>query len=289
VASKVSVPTTSTQVTQFGLDLGQRSSNKLDNMPENTLGQSLLTLSQLSASFTIQDTITESVDKGMILLLVDLQTSDFMTTAASSLNVKIGANPVPNACSSDADTTCRHHLDGNAMFSIAANSPTDASVTGAFSGGTFTGGPGKLTLQIALGSVEPIPLNLVNARAKATSVSATGMTAILGGLLTTEEVNAHVIPAVYAQIGPLLESDCGPEASRTPPGCGCTGAGILVVSQLDTMPKDCKVTLDEFKNNPFTQGLLQPDICSTASCTTPDALSVGVQVEAVKATFPGLN
>jgi hypothetical protein len=33
--------------------------------------------------------------------------------------------------------------------------------------------------------------------------------------------------------------------------------------------------------------VLVPDSCSKDSCSTPDALSIGIPVQAVKATFPG--
>jgi hypothetical protein len=49
---------------------------------------------------------------------------------------------------------------------------------------------------------------------------------------------------------------------------------------------DCVITADEIIKSPETQSLLSADVCSTESCSTADAVSLGVQVDAVKATFP---
>lgn len=283
VVDQALVPANDTQELSYGLDLGtSTSSTTLDGSVDNQLAQAFTLLT--SFNFPIQATITEAVDKGSILLLADLQTTDFSNASAAGLSVKIGATPQPHACDSDTDTICRHHLDGNGMFTIAASSPANAIVTGKIAGGTFTGGPGNLTLQIALGSTNPITLNLVNARVKATEISATEMTAIIGGAVLETEFNANVLPGIAAQIAPILQRDC---TNTTPPTCGCASGstGELVITLLDKGPVDCAITPNELGKTSIVGTVLQPDVCSTASCTAPDALSIGVKVHAVKATF----
>jgi hypothetical protein len=42
--------------------------------------------------------------------------------------------------------------------------------------------------------------------------------------------------------------------------------------------------------NSLIKSLLAPDVCTQSSCDKPDALSIGIQVTAVKATFtPALS
>jgi hypothetical protein len=293
VISKVSLPPgpLAPQVAPYSIDLGSPTSNKLDNSADNVLGASLATLATIGM-FDIQGTLTEAVDRGNIILLADVQTESFTTAGASSFGVKVGATPTPKPCTDDADlATCGQHLKGGAAFTIASDSPTNDSLKGGFVNGTFSAGPGDLSLQIALGSTQPIALNLVRARIKATSVSDTGMTAIVGGLLLAQELNDHVLPAVHDQLNAILLRDCGPELDRHLPDCGCHGTGTLLQGEFDKSPEDCLVSIDEVKNDGLTAGLLMPDTCSTASCpaNAADALSIGIKIEAVKASFPGLQ
>ncbi|HEY0477219.1 MAG TPA: hypothetical protein VGD37_06825, partial [Kofleriaceae bacterium] len=202
--------------------------------------------------------------------------------SASGFGVKLGTMPMPAACSSPTDTVCRHHLDGSASFQIAANSPTDV-VAGKVVNGTFNGGPGDLTLQIAIGSATaPISLNLLRARVRATAITETGITAIIGGLVTQDELMNQIGPAIQVQVAGILARDCTP--AGPPPGCGCHGTGATVIS-FDTNA-DCKLSTAEILGTPVVKSLLQPDACSVDSCKAADSLSIGVKVQAVAAKFP---
>lgn len=273
--------------TELGLDLGSKTSATPDGKVENQLGQALVALSGLG--FGVQATLDTAVNQGTIILLLDFQTKDFVNTGNAGLDVRFGAMPVPAACSSPADTTCGNHLKGDATFQIAANSPTDGSLGGKIVNGTFNSDAGNLTLEITLGSTTPIALNLLHARAKATSISETGiMSANLGGLLTVDDLTNEVAPAIKVQVDAILAANC--PANGLPPGCGCTGnTATLIATQIDGSDgtlRDCKISVAELLNYSLVKSLLQPDSCSKASCTAPDSLSVGVQVEAVKAAFP---
>jgi hypothetical protein len=284
VVGKASVPTMPNDVTAFALDLGSKTSSKPDGLPDNALGSVFSALTMLK--FDIQGTITTAVDQGNILLLIDFQTKDFANAATAGLTVKLGANAMPAPCNGSADTTCRHHLDGTGTFTIATDSPMDDVVAGKIAGGTFTGGPGDLTLQIAVGSTTPIKLALLHARATATSISATGMTAILGGVVTKTELTTQVGPPLLTSVKAVFDRDC--PIPRSPPGCNCAdgSTGALVGSVVDVSPKDCTLTIDELFGNPVVAPMLTPDSCSMDSCTTADSLSIGIKVEAVKGTFP---
>jgi hypothetical protein len=288
VVSKANVPVDNKTATSYGLDLGSSKSGTLDGTVDNHLGQ---VLGFLSTMTDIQKAVTDAINAGSIILLVDFQTKDFMNSSAAGLSVKIGTMPVPAACTNPLDlTTCGKHLDGNASFSIDPKSPTDALVAGKIVNGTFNGGPGNIDLQIALGTTQPITLSLLNARAKATAITADGMTATIGGALPVNDLNTQVIPAIQVQVAGILDADCDPVANRVPPGCGCktgsTGTLLTLFDGDDGTTKDCQISVAELAGNSTLKSLLGPDICSTTTCTAPDALSLGIQVQTVKAMFP---
>ena len=289
VVSKANVPVDNTTATSYGLDLGTATSGTPGGGVDNRLGQILGTLALMG--FKIQDTVDAAINDGSIILLIDLQTKDFMNASAAGLSVKLGTMPVPAACTNPTDpATCGKHLNGMASFSIDPKSPPDALVAGKIVNGTFDGGPGNIDLQIALGTTQPITLSLLNARAKATEITADGLTAIIGGDLSVNDLNTQVIPAIADQVTTILTRDCG---TATPAnGCICNtgmGTGTTLLTLFDgkdgTTP-DCKVSAAEIMASPFTKPLLGPDICSMKTCTAPDALSLGIKVQTVKATFP---
>jgi hypothetical protein len=295
VANKLSVPTNNNQAREYGLDLNN------DKTVDNQLGMVFGTLA--GQGFDVQGTLDKAIAEASVILLVDFQTASFDSTSAAGLAVKLGDMETPAACGAGemyeckltngmtcnagaAGCTCAgcgKHLTGSGSFTIDANSPDNAAVAGKIVGGTFTGGPGDITLKIALGSAEGIELDLIGARAKATGISDTGITSvIIGGALSKTDLDTKVIPAIHAQIVPIITRDC----PNTPPAadCGCmTGAtGKTILNLFDTMPKDCGVTVDEIKNNTLIQSLLAPDVKINGT----DALSLGIKATTVKGTFP---
>jgi hypothetical protein len=288
VVSKAFVPASNDQARMYGLDLGGPKTGTPDGTVDNRLGEVLGTLAGLN--FDIQGTIDQAINEGSIILLVDFQTADFASAKASGLSVKIGANPMPAPCTSTTDTVCGHHLTGTGSFSIATDSPTDTLVSGKIVNGTFNGGPGNLSLQIALGTTQPLTLSLLDARAKATGISDSGMTVTVGGALSNNDLTTQVLPAIQGQIAGVLDGDCDPAGSRQPPSCGCkksTTTQILNLFDGDLgTAKDCKITVEEIAGHPLIKSLLAPDICGSKSCSASDSLSIGLQVQVVKATFP---
>lgn len=282
VVSSLLVPTDDRQVGQFGLDLGSKTSAAADGLVDNALGRMLALLNSLNIT-QVQPANTAAVDQGALLLLLDLQAPDLLNAAAANLQIELGANPVPAACHGAADTTCRHHLDGTASFSIAPDSPTDAVLPGHIVAGAFTGGPGHFTLPLAIGSVL-VQLHLLHARVQASMISdADIMTADIGGLVTRDEVNTQIGPAIQQLVQAVIVRDCTPGAP--PPGCGCSSTSALLLDLMDGdlgTPGDCVISTDEVLAFSF----MKMDSCSMDTCTMPDALSIGVQVQAVKATFP---
>lgn len=283
VVNQAFIPTTNTQARDYGLDLDG------NGQVDNQLGMVLSTLSGMG--FDLQGTIDGAIAEGSIILLVDFQTKDFTNTTAAGIQVFLGDNPTPPACNQgesydDATKTgCKHHLDGNGMFQVAANSPTNAALAGKIVNGTFTSNPGNLTLQIALGGTDAIQLNLIGARAKASGItdsqigSGTSGGVVFGGAVTKEDIDNEVIPAIQAQLVPTIQEDC---PGTTPPDCGCMedSTGETILSLFDAN-KDCMVSVEEIKTNSLIVSLLAPDVTIDGKM----ALSIGLKATAIKGTF----
>jgi hypothetical protein len=296
VADSVLVPTSTTEVQTYGSNVdknevdddGDGPDEKGDDGIDNQLGSVLAALTNFN--FDVQGNVTTSVDTGSIILLADYQTLDFASAAHSGLQLKLGANPTPAACTDASDTVCRHHLTGTATFTIDPMSPTDAIVTGAVANGVFTSKPGNLTLQIALSAGNPIPLNLKAARAELRMTSATGiMDGKLSGAIAASDINNNILPAVKGQLDAIVAEDC---PTAAPPDCACTPSttGEMLLSMFDENA-DCEITVMELQTNPIISGFLTPDVRLTSdtdpSITAPlDALSIGVKFTAVGAMFP---
>lgn len=286
VVSGISLPKTPAEAVQVGLDLGSDTSSKPDGAPDNKLGRLLGTLASPPIKIDIQGTVNTAVSHGDIILLVDVQTKDLQNSSAAGFGVKIGATPNPAPCTDANDATCGRHLDGHGSFTIAANSPPDAVVAGKITSGAFTGGPGDVSLQVAIGSTTPISLDLVHARVNATLKPDGTLTATVGGLVTQAQLMTQIGPVLQSQIMGLLTTECTPGGAGT---CGCPAdstANTLLGLGIDA-DHNCMITIDEILNFSVTKSLLVPDSCSKDSCATADALSIGIQVQAVKATFPG--
>lgn len=290
VMNKILVPTNATQSAEYSLDLNG------NGTADNSIGTALGALSNFG--FDIQAAVDKGVLGGKLIALVDVQTPDFSSSSGTGIRFFLGDNPQPAACSGPSDVVtctsakpavcmgCGHHL-ASGSFSIAASSPDDPAIAGKVTGGTFTGGPGSMTLLISLGDAAPIRFDLIQARVKASGMSeatigtVSGSTAsggfVLAGALTQDNVDSVVFPGIEAQIASTVMKDCG---MPTAPGCGCTinsaGKGII-----DALDKDdnCVVSIAEIKA--IASAVLQPDLTIDGK----PAYSAGLKATAVKATF----
>ena len=293
IANKVLVPTTNTQAREYGLDLNG------DKTVDNQLGMVLSTLG--SMGFDIQATLDKAVAVADIVLLVDFQTKDFTNTTAAGIQVFLGDKNMvtPMACNTGevynetTNTGCGHHLGGTGMFAVSASSPTNASLGGKIVNGTFTGGPGNLSLQISFGDSGAVQLDLIGARAKGSSLSdaslGTGTSGgvVFGGAITKSDIDNKVIPAIQTQLVPIIARDC--TMLSNPPTCGCAAdsTGKTILGLFDTKladgteGKDCMVSVDEIKTNSLIVSLLAPDVTINGK----EALSLGIKATAVKGEF----
>jgi hypothetical protein len=272
VFDSIAMPTNNTQALDYGLDLDG------DEVVNNQLGMVLGTFAGMG--FDVQASTDQVIDQGTVIDLVDVQTADFSASPAAGFMTLIGDNPSPAACNGPSDTVCRHHLDGTGSFALSPL-PSNNPLLGTIVGGTYTGGPGHLTLQLPLFGAPSLVATLIGARVKAETITPTALTAIVAGAITVSDVDTQVIPALQVVYETDVMRDCSALAS--PPACGCVDGseGKTLIALFDLSPHDCQISVDEIHNNSLFQALLAPDLVIEGKT----AISVGVKVTAVHATF----
>ncbi len=276
VANDIQVPQRAADPGMQGLDIDG------DGVVDNKLGVAIATLgTTLGDAMLASASVDAAVQDGTIIILADFQTEDFQNAGTAGLQVLLGDNPTPAACTTPADpTTCGQHLTGTASFEIAADSPRDSLLVGPIVNGTFNGGPGTVTLQISLtAGGAPINLDLIGARAQGTGISASGGTFKVGGAVAETQFDAEVLPGIKTAIIDPLVTACGGGA---PPTCGCASGspGALVLTLLDAND-DCTISVAEIKENPTIGPLLRSDV----EIDGVAAISIGLIAVTTGATF----
>lgn len=277
VVSAAVIPSTATQAKEKGLDLDG------DGKVDNQLGQTLATLK--SQNIDTQTSVTASINDGSMVLLAELQTKSFTSASATGLKIFLGdkATVMPAPCTDPAmATTCGQHLKGTGMFTVAGTSPKDVLVSGPIVGGTFKGGPGKISLSIALTAGQPIQLDLLGARAQLKGMSETGVTdGILAGAIAKSDLDTKIIPAIKVQLDGTIAEDCPNGTPANDCNCMADSGGKQILGLFDSAPKDCKVSVEEIQNNSIIKAFLAPDVVIDGV----DALSLGIGVTMAKGTF----
>jgi hypothetical protein len=295
VADSLLVPATPQESSDYALDLNG------DGRKDNALGGLLAALAS-TAGLDVKGTVTENVQNGTVIVLADLQATDLSTASGVGMTVFLGDDPTPTPCTDAADpSTCGKHLDGNGSFTIAASSPTNATLVGQIVGGRFVGGPGTVGLELPLAADQPpVAISLIGARME-TGVSATGLTGgKLGGAISSSDIETKVLPAVHTIVADLIAADCtGTYDSAGNGQADCcadsasTGAKVLQFLN-PASSEDCQVTLEEMKaNSLIASTLLNPDLdlldadgnFNPNADGVKDSLSLGVGFSGVKGEF----
>lgn len=266
------VPESNAEATMFGLDLDG------DGVVDNQLGQVLGAL--VSQGFDIQTPTDAAIARGSVLMLGEAGIG-IGGTAAASFTMYTGANPQPAACNGANDGTCRRHLQGNAMFDLAASSARDLPLAGTLGNGTLVAGPGHLQVSLAVLGATPFVLDLVGARVRLQLVTEGSLgQSVIAGAITQAQIDTRLYPALQQNASAAAAIDC---PTKAPPDCGCApgSMGQTYLNLFDTMPRDCTITLDELRNNSLIKSLLAPDLTIEGQ----PALSAGFAVTAIKAAF----
>jgi hypothetical protein len=292
VINELRIPTSASEANQLGLDLDG------DGETNNALGILLSALGNVVGDIDLQATLNAQFDDGTIIVLAELKATSLADASNAAMWVYLGDNPSTEPCVAEDD--CGYHFDGSTSFDLAANSPTDARVDGTITGGSFSGGPGTVSLQLALvDDIPPLNIDLVGARVEIESVSETGLASgRLGGGITLAQIEDELIPAIAAGLTALLEAECE-GAGEEPQPCGCPedSAAEIVQTTFDT-DDSCDVSAEELLENNTVAALIQADVDlldengnfnPTPNSDNPDSMSLGVGFTAVGAEFSSPN
>ena len=286
VISELKVPTSANEATQLGLDIDG------NGQPDNALGGLLAALAG-QADLDLNGTVNDQVVSGGIVLLANLKATALTEATGVGLHVYLGdadsATPTPCPSPDSMPEDCGLHLLGDGMFDVSMD--YGAKVVGNVVGGSFTGGPGNITIELALAEGASVPINLIGARATS-GVTESGLTAgKIGGALRDSDVQDELIPAVADLIASLLESsNCTGNPDEC---CPADSTGEQVLSFFDDNG-DCEVTAEELAANSLISSTIgNPDLdlfdeggeFNPRQDGVKDSLSLGIGFTAVAGDF----
>jgi hypothetical protein len=269
-----------------------------DTRPDNALGPVIALLE--TRGLTIQMTVDEAIAAGSLVMLHSVK-GDLAASDPASWSVYLGepfeAPPV---------------FDGSDQATVASSSPDDAKLCGKVTGGRFAGGPGAVTVQLALGEGAPLEVKLIGVRLEA-AITADGCTdGLLGGGVTGQELDTNVYPAIAELLNNTTKDDhpagaespqacvaandpCPPthrstEADPEPTVCDVERKLCLQSSTIQTLEildknNDAMVTPEEIKTNKLIAQALNLDVDLQFGDGEADSLSVALEFECAKATF----
>lgn len=273
VIDHLSVPTTTADANQVGLDLDA------NGTVDNKLGSVIATLTTLGVD--AEATVTQSIDRGDSILLARIGTTSFADAPQATFQTFAGTDPSIEPCNGESDTECRHHLQGTASFS-AMSDPTGKPMLGSFGGGTFYGTGGELVVRLAVLGADPIDLVLMGSKAQIQMATDTQIgNAQLAGAVSQDDIDNKVLPAVHENMTAAVARDC--TAPTSPPTCGCAdnSDGKSALGMFDKDPVDCSISFTEISDNTLVKAMLKPDVTIDGKM----GVSLGVTATAVMAQF----
>lgn len=284
VVHELQVPRSAAEAVAFGRDVDGRDDDASGGI-DNELGRVLAMLSALVPEVDVADATSAALDRGELVLLARLGASDPIAAGRATLAFELGTEPVPAACASATDTTCRHHLAGDGSFAlldgVAPPTPLDGEVA---SGPRFVGDGGTFVLPLVFMSGSPVarlPFVLATSGVEPRADRLT--TGTLAGAIRHADVEAIVYPALRQAFLRVVDAGCAPP--RALPGCGCatgTSASALMGTLDTAVPRDCEISLAEV--TAVANDLLGRDL-DTDGDGLNDAVSFGVGYAAVPATI----
>ncbi|MBS1123786.1 MAG: hypothetical protein H6Q90_6014 [Deltaproteobacteria bacterium] len=270
VVSELRVPTNAVTARENSLDLDGNDST------DNQLGQVFGALNQNGLG--VGDTAREALLRGGLVMLADLETTDFENTKISGFTTYLGSDPDPAPCLDPARLeSCGQHVLGQGHFSVDDSSASDHAVAPIVDG-VFIDTVGVLPVEIAIDPSMPIRLDLRGARVRLSQLSEGHVSGILGGGITQADIDGVVIPQATAQMNRIVQAECAQPSGQPP--CGCLGRADLLQYVFDD-DDDCQIEVGEISTNSLVRSLLDPDIVVDGQ----PLLSFGVGVELATATF----
>jgi hypothetical protein len=266
VTDSIELPFNDATATAFAKDLDG------DGDLDDAIGQILSQMTGVLGGDTFGRASDEAIAAGTLVDLHSIVADDLVDTASATWRIYVGDDaPDPD-------------FGGAGAFAIAADSPRDSFVEGMIVAGTFTGGPGTVTVELSIFASEPMKVELVGALLDAT-VTEDACSGRLTGAVRREDFDGAIASAWFAAIDAELAADC-------PAGCapGSVGERILGLFDADA---DGVVTEDEFRGSDLYATVAVPDVdlldaggaFAPGGDGVPDCLSFGFGFTCVGAAF----
>ena len=234
VTDRIFVPTTTEEAREQAFDLDGDAAGR----PDNQIG-SIIALLDLD----LQTYVDDFLGDGNLILLHSVHAADFAADDSASWQVWLG------------DTLPSPDFTGGGNFNVSLESPTNAELDGAVSGGHLLVKADQMELTFRLGPGEPfLTLHPLLVRIEAIVTEDGCSSAKIGGAISSWEVNDQIIPAVAS----ILRTDA-----------------------------------DELRANPLVQNLIAPDVdlldgsmnLNPNADGIDDAVSFGLGMTCTRAVF----
>lgn len=290
VVSAIRLPTNGSEATAYGLDIDGKPAD--GNGIDNSLGGLIASIGAVAGMDLVQEPLNQQIATGTLISLVNIHASELTDAEGADVSFYFGATdpaPTPAPCANEEDTVCGNHLLGTGMFTLDDTGATDETLEGDIVSGTFTGGPGTVTLRLFFSdsgdSMAVLPLQ--NARVELSGLTADGWAAEgskLGGAISNDDIANKLMPAFADFFRKAFDESCSTmeEGGLVESNCDCTGQGSTIQALLDRDPEDCAV--DDNEVSSFLDPLLMRDIDLDEDGSN-DAVSIGVGLTGVRASF----
>lgn len=248
----------------------------LDGKPpakDNALG---IFLANLNGQLMLDMALATAVNDGTIVILHSVRADDIGNDSSASWQVWLG-NPQASP-----------KFDGSGQFTVASNAPRDAILSGAISGGKFTGQASQISLELSLVAGSPalrVKLNAVHLEANVTTSTITN--GRLAGAISSQELNDNVVPALAGLLDARIGADAGCRTNEN----DCEAGNKLIRMYFDISPKDGTISVAEIRNSPLLAAVFTPDVDvlgangQPGSDGNPDSVSISLGFGGVKGSF----
>jgi len=274
VVSELRIPSNNAMARENGLDLNG------DTTVDNQLGMVFGTLE--GQGLGVGETAREALLRGGLVMLADLQTTDFDNIDLAGFSTWLGDNLEPAPCLDPTMLeTCGQHLRGNGRFSVDEDSASH-QIKSEISNGVFEDKAVFLPVELVIDDGRPIRLDLRGARVRLTQISETQISAIFAGGVTEGDIENVIIPEAAANCDRIVRNECSQPLPMGSEPCGCVpGSRSNTLRRLFDEDRDCRIDAREVSTNSLVRALLPPDIRVDGQ----DLLSFGVGVELARASF----
>ena len=252
VVNQLLVPTTNDQARAYAFDIDK------DGEVDNQLGYVFSVLA--SQGLDLQGAMDASIDSGAVVMLLSVQTTSLTNAKGVKVRLLRGL-PVANP-----------DLNGGGRFRVDKSAPR-TELKGKIKNRVLTTKPGAVSLSLPplYPGFAAIPFDLLKGRIRGTCKTKRCTKGIIGGAITSEDLDARFVPAIADMARAIVARDC----PTTPPDdCPPSTDGQTMLNLFDEND-DKVITNDEVRENPLIKTLLAPDLDVVGKDGVKDAMSVG--------------